>query len=205
MWHWILPGLQWIAADPKNPKVFYVSGDKNVYQTSDGQNFTPIGGPHKNGWLTVDSQGRLLLAAEQTERSGLWRYEPQKKSWTRLLDENWVGYCAVDPTNPNRIAVATNQNSYSENSAATGVWISADGGKTWSQQNKGLAMLRGLVIAFKPARLGAGSIWYVWARLFSNTLAEIVCSKRDSFLHKHAGRFPVCRGFMCRPYLDYLS
>ncbi len=147
------PGLQWIAADPKNPRRIFVSGDKNVYRSDDASTWTPIGGPHKNGWMAVDALGRLLVAAEQTDRSGLWRYDPKAPAdsrWSRLLDENWIGGCAVDPSNPSRIAVSTNQNPYSEVSAATGVWISTDDGRSWSQQNTGLAMTRGLVVAFNP-------------------------------------------------------
>lgn len=148
------PGLQWIAADAKNPKRFYLSGERNIYQTDDGVNFQAIGGPHNgNSRLAVDSLGRLLVVAHQGERAGLWRYDAKAalaSRWTRLVDEYWISSVAVDPSNPNRIAFSTNQNPYTEVSQASGVWLSGDGGKTWSQQNVGLAMTRGSVLAFDP-------------------------------------------------------
>ena len=147
------PGLQWIAADPNAPRRFYVSGDRSVYATDDGADFTAIGGPHTNGRLTVDARGRLLAVAFQSARAGLWRYDPkapEASRWTRLSDESLIADAAVDPADPDRLALVTNQNPYTEASAATGVWLSGDGGRTWSQANDGLAMTRGTAVAFNP-------------------------------------------------------
>lgn len=148
------PGLQWIASDAKHPKRFFVTGERNIYQTDDGVTFQPIGGPHnRNSWPVVDALGRLLVAANEGDRAGLWRYDakaPIASRWTRLVDEYWLSGVAVDPSDPNRIAFTTNQNPYTEVSRASGVWLSGDGGKSWSQQNDGLAMTRGSVIAFNP-------------------------------------------------------
>lgn len=140
--------VEWIAADPKRPSRFYVSGDKGVYRTDDGSTFGPIAGPRRAGRMAVNGLGRLYLAAAEGERGGLWRWDG--KTWTRLWDEYWIYDVAVDPTNPKRLAVTTNQNPYSENSRATGVYLSGDGGKTWSSHNAGLAMLRGYAIEFNP-------------------------------------------------------
>lgn len=149
-WKLMTVGLEphWFAGDPSHPRHFFLSGSKNVYETNDGVAFTPIGGPHQAGKMTVDSLGRLYVGADQGQRGGLWRYDG--KSWTRLLDEYWITNVAVDPTNPQRLAITTNQNPYVESSQATGVWVSADGGATWSQQNDGLAMLRGFSLTFNP-------------------------------------------------------
>jgi hypothetical protein len=142
-------GLSWIAADPKNPQRFYVSGEKNVYRTDDGTHFVPLGGPHnKNGRLTVDSLGRVVMAAFQGDRSGVWRYDG--KTWTRLWDDYWTADVTVDPTDPRRLALTTNTDPYKDICDSTGVWISADDGKTWSLQDSGLPMTRGSVIAFNP-------------------------------------------------------
>jgi lysophospholipase L1-like esterase len=140
--------VEWIAADPKKPGRFFVSGDKNVYATTDGATFEPIGGPHRAGKMTVDTLGRLYIAAEEAGRAGLWRWDG--KAWARLWDEYRVHDVAVDPRDPQRIAVATNQNPYTEDSGASGVYISSDGGASWAQQNQGLAMLRGYTIKFNP-------------------------------------------------------
>ena len=141
-------GLAWIAADPRNPKRFYVSGEKNVYRTEDGLHFVPLGGPHSNGRLTVDRLGRVIVAAFQGDRSGVWRYDG--RTWTRLWDDYWTVDVAVDPADPKRLALTTNTNPYKDYCDSTGVWISADDGKTWSLQDAGLPMTRGGVIAFNP-------------------------------------------------------
>jgi hypothetical protein len=57
---------------------------------------------------------------------------------------------AVSPTNPARIAITTRDDPYHDVSNATGVWVSDDAGKTWSQQNTGLPCLSGDVITFNP-------------------------------------------------------
>jgi lysophospholipase L1-like esterase len=95
----------------------------------------------------------LYVAADLGERGGLWRYDatgPEDARWSRLFDDKQILNIAVDPNNPNRLALTTNMDPYGELSLATGVWISGDAGKTWSQQNDGLAMLRGHAIAFDP-------------------------------------------------------
>jgi len=142
------PGLRWIAADPRKPERFFVSGKTTVLSTEDGRRFTAIGGPRVAGRMTVDAHGRLYLAAEGGDRPGLWRYTEGR--WTRLFDEKFIEAVAVDPLDPQRIAVATNQNPYLDFSGATGVWVSSDDGRSWSQQNEGLPMLRGYALAFNP-------------------------------------------------------
>ena len=139
----------WIAGDPKNPAHFYVTSDKSVYESiNGGASFTPIGGPRSAGRITVDAMGRVYVAAHRQERGGLWRYE--KGTWTRLLDDPFVANVAVDPADPNRLAVTTCDDPYHDYSGASGVWLSADAGKTWRQANDGLAMTRGYAIAFDP-------------------------------------------------------
>lgn len=143
------PKLGWIAADPRDPATFYISGEKNVLRTTDGgKTFTPIGGPHSAGRIACDRDGRVYVNANQGQRGGLWRWDG--KSWTRLLEDTWVQTVAVDPTDATRIAVTTNSNPYTDHTRATGIWISADGGTTWRTANDGLAMLRGHALAFNP-------------------------------------------------------
>ena len=121
--------------------------------TDNGMQYTSLGGPRQAGHISVDPQGRLYVSADQGERGGLWRYDPglsKEMAWTRLLDEHWIMNCAVDPVDPKRVAIATNQNPYTEVSQATGVWLSADEGRSWSQQNDALPMTRGWAIAIDP-------------------------------------------------------
>lgn len=146
-------GLHWLAGDPKKPARFYVSGDKNVYVTEDGKTFTPLGGPHQGGRMAIDSLGRVYVAARSGDHGGLWRYDLKASPgavWTRLSTDGSIMGVAVDPTNPARLAYTTNTDPYKDYCDATGVWVSGDAGKTWSQANDGLAMLRGHAIAFNP-------------------------------------------------------
>ncbi len=169
------PGLAWMAADPRKPARFYISGARSVYATDDGETFKPLGGPKFAGKMVVDSLGGLYIVGYRSARPGLWHYAEGK--WTRLLDEFFASNVAVDPTDPTRIAVATNDDPYHDVCRAAGVWISADAGKTWSAASDGLAMLRGHAIAFNPfdpgeivyGTLGRGYFVARWAKTFTPT------------------------------------
>jgi hypothetical protein len=167
------PGLAWLVADPRKPARFYVSGARNVYATEDGETFKPLGGPKFAGKMTVDSLGRLYVVGYRSARPGLWRYA--EGQWARLFDEFFASNVAVDPTDPNRLAVATNDDPYHDVCRAAGVWISADAGKTWSVAADGLAMLRGHAVAFNPfdpeqivyGTLGRGYFVGRWPKAFA--------------------------------------
>ncbi len=122
---------------PKDPKIAWFGTLMGPYKSSDGG----------------DAKGRLLACAPEGERGGQWRWDgsqPDGQRWTRLWEDRWVSNVAVDPAEPQQLAIITNQNPYTELSQATGVWLSPDGGTTWSQANAGLAMLRGVAVAFDP-------------------------------------------------------
>ena len=67
-----------------------------------------------------------------------------------MATNQWVNDVAIDPQNKNHVVYVTNNNPYQTTSSATGVWVSCDGGKTFSQYNNGLPMLRVLSVAFDP-------------------------------------------------------
>ena len=160
---WDKPDLTWLAGDPKTPTRFYVSGAEGVYQTDDGANFSLIGGPKLAGRVTVDGTGAVYVASFKpvpNKEAGLWRYDPQNKTWVRLRDDNMIGGVAVDPTDANRVAIITSDQPFHDETRATGVWLSDDAGQSWRTANTGLSMLRGEVIAFDPfdsTRLIAGT------------------------------------------------
>ncbi len=145
-------GLRWISAVASNPRWFAVCGEKGILLTKNGRQFRPLeGAPAPCTWVEVDptKPDRLYATSwRHTEKGGLWRYEDGK--WTRLRDDRYIARVAVCPNNPRRLVVSTNDHPYHDICFATGVWVSADGGKTWSQQNDGLACLRGEVITFNP-------------------------------------------------------
>lgn len=148
-----------LEAVPGDRDAFYVSTDNGVYHTEDGVDFTPIGG--LEGARAVElaiapSAPHTLYAFQDNpaQPQGLWRYSQSSNVWSSVLDEPSVtahiGDLAVHPTNPDVLALITNDLPYHDKNWATGVWISKDGGDNWRQENAGLPMLRGDAIAFHP-------------------------------------------------------
>jgi hypothetical protein len=84
----------------------------------------------------------------ENSQSGLWTNE--SGSWSRLSTNQWVNDVAIDPGNTRRIVYVTNDNPYHDTSFANGVWVSCNGGATFTQHNAGLPMLRVLSVAFDP-------------------------------------------------------
>jgi len=144
--------FSWIEADPTNPDRFYASAKDGIYVTNDGKSLTNIGEPKpaNRSKLHVDASGRLYATQWRESVAGVWRYNPADKSWTRLLDETLAFDIASDPKDPTRIILVTSMDPFHDHAGGNGVWISADDGKTWSQQNEGLAMLRANCVEFDP-------------------------------------------------------
>jgi hypothetical protein len=149
------PGLEWIAADPVNPLAFYVNGSAGVYRTADGANFTLLpGSPTNTLRLVMDPNDSSVLYATQWRQSpgGLWQYA--QGAWKLLRSDPFISNVAVDPLDTQHLVVSTADDPYHDVSSATGIWVSADGGASWSQQNQGLSMLRGAATRFNPFQPG---------------------------------------------------
>lgn len=84
-------------------------------------------------------------------RAGLWT---QIWGSSQTLQAGFAFDIAVDPADPNKIAVVTNDQPWHELMESTGVWVSTNGGTTWAQKNSNLPMLRGGTIAFDPVKPG---------------------------------------------------
>ena len=145
-------GLERIVPDPQNPSTFYLTGNKGVWKTTDGKTFSCIeGSPAPVSSLTVDpvAPARLYVIKRKTGLAdGLYRYDGTQ--WVALRSDRTVSAVAVNPANANQILLTTYDDPYNDHSYSTGVWITGDGGRTWTQKNKGLAMLRSVCIAFNP-------------------------------------------------------
>lgn len=146
------PGLSWIAPVSASSRWFYVCGEAGVWVTRDGNQLDPVAGaPKPSTWVAVDPSDptRLYVTSwRHPDQGGLWRYAGGR--WTRLRSDRFIARVEVCPANPNRLAASTNDHPYHDICFATGVWLSANGGRTCSQQNEGLACLRGEVITFNP-------------------------------------------------------
>ena len=164
--------LNWLIGDTKKPERVYLSGEHGVYVTTDdGVTVQNIGGPKPASRLSIDSKGRLYAASWRTDQGGVWRWDGER--WTRLWNNGFVHQIASDPT---RIAVATHDNPYHDITYATGVWVSADDGKTWRQANDGLPVLRGESITFDPHHLRSASMNV--RIMFASSYSDFLC---DSF------------------------
>ncbi|RMD74709.1 MAG: hypothetical protein D6820_16215, partial [Lentisphaerae bacterium] len=137
-----------IAADPRNPNTFYITGQKNAYRIENGTRIIPIGGPRSAGKAVCDAKGRLLVAAPDTTKPGLWRYN--QGVWERLLDEPFIADVTTDPGHPERIAIATFDPPTHDIPRQTGVWLSSDDGKTWLNASATLPFLNAKSICFHP-------------------------------------------------------
>lgn len=148
-----------IAVVPGKGEAFYIATDGGIYRTDNGSEFRLVGGLSgaEGVELAVSSADPDVLYAVQKrpEQGGVWRYhEPTdtwSSVWTHLSATARIGDIAVHPTKANALALVTDDFPYHDQTWATGVWISQDGGETWRQENEGLPMLRGSAIAFHPS------------------------------------------------------
>ena len=90
--------------------------------------------------------------AGSSSAGGLWRF--RAGAWERVFTNRFVSDVAVDPADSERVIVTTDDDPYHGTSSATGVWLSKDGGNSFSQFNEGLAMTRITTVTFNPWRAG---------------------------------------------------
>ena len=152
-----------IAASPGGGRT-YIATNAGVSQTSQVTTDTaidhvtpasvtataliPTSPPNLRRVITASDGTLYGTGPIESSQSGLWTN--RTGVWTRLSTNQWVSDVAIDPTDPRHIAYVTNDNPYHSTSFATGVWVSCDGGQTFTQTNTGLPMLRALSIAFDP-------------------------------------------------------
>lgn len=156
-----------LALDPNNPNTIYVgTGEANpggvaIYPGNGFWRSTDAGATWTNLGLTnVGAIGRIAIHSSNSNRIfisalGLYRSRTQDRgiyrttnggaSWTRVHfvdDTTGAGAVVIDAVNPNRI-LATFWPRYRTlahstiNGATAGLWLSTDGGDTWSQVTNG--------------------------------------------------------------------
>lgn len=143
-----LSGLGRIAADPRQPTRFLVSGAPTCWLTEDGLTFKPVGGPKLAGRATADSLGRFYVAAWRgSQRPGLWRFDG---AWTRVSDRYLLYQAVADPRDPRRLVAIDHDHPFHDLCGAAGVWLSTDEGASWSNASDGLPILRSEAIGCNP-------------------------------------------------------
>jgi hypothetical protein len=166
----------YIAGDPAHPGRFYIKTKSGILVSDAGKSFTNIGLPNISyrSRINCDSKGRVLVCQWRQERGGVWRYTPETKKWKRLLDEHLAYECNADPNDPTRLLVVTSMDPFYDNARGNGVWISCDDGKSWSQANDGIGMMRANACAFNPfnseeiivGTYGMGFFKSIWSKQF---------------------------------------
>lgn len=99
----------------------------------------------------VDPSDSTLVYAcgWREDAGGLWRYK--NSQWEKVINDMYVSSVDINPGNSNDIIAGTSDHPYHDKTFAKGVYLSRDGGDTWTLENTGLAMVRGGGgVAFNP-------------------------------------------------------
>lgn len=146
-----VPGARDVAVTPDG--TIYASSGTGVLSSIDqGTTFAPVANAPAgiSTLFTSPSEPSVVYGIAFREGAGgLHRYDGAE--WTQLFDDEFAHGVAVDPTNPDNIAIVTTEPPFNDISSATGVHLSNDGGQTWTVATDGLPMLRLRTAEFDPA------------------------------------------------------
>lgn len=123
-----------------------------VFRSTDGGSlFTEVGGSPA-GLTTLfpstSEPGHIYAVAFRDGPGGVHRFDGS--TWTQIFRDEFAHAVAIDPSDPDKIAVVTSEPAFHDLSNATGVYLSADGGATWTNFNEGLPMTRLRAVEFDP-------------------------------------------------------
>ena len=140
-------GITALAPLPNGMPGFVAGGRAGLFITTDGEHFVALpGSPHDITAVAVGGKEKVTLVV--VAGNALWR--SVDGAWTKVREQERIGQIVVDPGDSRRIAFTTGDDPYHDQTRASGIWVSTDGGATWSQQIDGLPMLRGGVLALDP-------------------------------------------------------
>lgn len=99
-------------------------------------------------YTSASEPGVIYGVAFREGEGGMYRFDGA--DWTRLFDDFFSHGVAVDPTNPQNLAVVTTEPAFNDVSGATGVYLSSDGGANWTAITEGLPLTRLRTAEFDP-------------------------------------------------------
>ncbi len=97
---------------------------------------------------SVAEPGSIYAVAFRDGPGGVHRFDGS--AWSTIFGDQFAHGVAVDPTDPAKIVVVTSEPAFHDVSNATGVYFSADAGRSWSNFNDGLPMTRLRTVEFDP-------------------------------------------------------
>ncbi len=146
-----LSGARDVAVTPDG--TVYVSTDSGVLASTDGgAGFNSAGSsPAGLGLLftSASEPSSVYAVAFREGAGGMYSYDGS--SWTQLFEDEFSHGVAVDPDNPDNLAIVTTEPAFNDISSATGVYLSSDGGASWTAITDGLPMERLRTAEFDPA------------------------------------------------------
>jgi hypothetical protein len=92
--------------------------------------------------------GTIYAVAFRDGPGGVHRFDGAE--WTEIFRDEYAHAVAIDPTDPDKIAVVTSEPAFHDISNATGVYLSDNGGRSWLNFNDGLPMTRARTVEFDP-------------------------------------------------------
>ncbi len=152
----VVPGIsdaRDVAVSPSG-SVFVATDSGVLVSTDQGQGFNDAGRPPARITTLYSSASEpdAIYAIEfrNSGQGGLHRFDGS--AWTKLFDDQFAHGVAVDPTDPNNLAVVTHEPAFNDVSGATGTYLSSDGGGAWTAVTDGLPMTRLRTAEFDPAK-----------------------------------------------------
>ena len=150
------PAASKVASLPVEGAPIWLTDDAAMYVSADGTTFTQVpAGPVSIRSLSADPGDPTTVYATSGpgDTPGVWRYSAAA-GWTNLFAESTAMQVAVDPTNPSRLLLVTNDDPYHDKMQSTGVWCSIDRGATWTSISETLPITRFRSATFDPVRAG---------------------------------------------------
>ena len=150
----LIPGLDTVRDVEVTPDgTVFVSTSAGVWSSTDlGLGFNSIDGTPpgiSTLYTSATEPGTIYAIAFREGDGGLYAYDGS--AWTQLFDDFFSHGVAVDPENPNNLAVVTTEQPFNDISSATGVYLSSDGGGSWTAVTEGLPLNRLRTAEFDPA------------------------------------------------------
>ncbi len=100
-------------------------------------------------YTSASEPGTIYSVAFREGEGGLYSYDGSQ--WNQLFGDFFTHGVAIDPDNPNNLALVTTEPQFNDISSATGVYLSDDGGQSWTAVTAGLPMDRLRTAEFDPA------------------------------------------------------